>query len=68
MGYLETEKAILHTETLRRGSGFNELGAYLIAAARLAQSRAQYEHAQDLLTAAAAVYAAGSRIRGYEAA
>lgn len=54
--YLETQKALLHTESIRRGAGYAEVAAFMIAAARLLQAYGDNYHAEAVLECVADLY------------
>lgn len=57
--YLETCKALAHTQSMRTGAGAEELAAFLIATARLLEAQCLYGYAVDCIGCAADVYGAG---------
>ena len=56
MHYLELQKAFAHTNSIRRGAGYEDIAAFLIASARLLQHYADYGHAQACLECAHDMY------------
>lgn len=54
--YLETQKALLHSESIRKGAGYAEVAQFLIAAGRLFASYGDYTHAEAVYECAADLY------------
>lgn len=64
MNYLETQKGLLHTESIRRGAGYVEMANFLIAAARLLQHYGDCYHAQCCLESASDLYSQPEKVEG----